>query len=615
MGVYAFVAILARLPMRRNSLVSLTLAVVLSLAVLLPFAMPYLQVERELGLKRSLGEVVDLSADWQDFLSVPKQNLVHGNLLAGFEHQGNYPDEHRLFPGIMPVFLALIGVGMSQTKARWFYAALAATAAILAFGPSIMLPSVGLIPLPYQFLYEYVPGLQGLRAPVRFDVLLMLGLSILAALGVVAIGHWIGNVRSRRPGLRVAVGCVIILLIGIEYLSVPVRTTPVEVGDSIPPVYRWLAQQPTDIVIVELPLGSKYGSLDMVLRAAKYQYLSTVHWHPTITGGFASFVPPTDRFVVSILQDFPSELALTLLREFDVRYVIVHTDVMKTDEWNAMQDQLAQFASDVSLAERFGSDFVYTIRPAAQEWSKLRVQCFIPKTIPQHDNPETFLIITNETPHIFVAKPTRRVHVLTTWMGDSASPSRTIPVALPLLIEPGAVVLSVSLNDLPTPGHYRLGLSASEPGSLTFACGSGVDVVAAGSTDTPRPVPIQFVDFETDAKRYRPGDAVRLTLHWRARARVREAYGLLVRMVTLDGQTVAQAEADHKDDRPLTIRWRPGEIFEDRLEVHIPAQTWPGIYGLEVVMHSSADRQPLLTLNEYDQPVEPLVIGSIEFVH
>ena len=153
-----------------------------------------------------------------------------------------------LFPGLVGLALALWGLIRGRGRTRWFFFVLLLAAFVLSLGPRLYLAPgqpAGLdVNLPYAWLYAIVPGFKALRAPARFDVLVMLSLAVLAGYGVAALG------QVSRPGIstRLAQVGIPVLLVGLVVLESLVwpaaHAEPVPVGDQVPPVYRWLAEQP-----------------------------------------------------------------------------------------------------------------------------------------------------------------------------------------------------------------------------------------------------------------------------------------------------------------------------------------------------------------------------------
>jgi hypothetical protein len=175
---------------------------------------------------------------------------------------------------------------------------------------------------PYRLLLDHVPGFEGVRVPARFAMIVALMLSILAGYGAAAFG------RQARAIAILGVLCVFFL---IEATHVPflVNGTTAPRGFNAPEarlyrpgrgpaVYREVARQASDGVLVELPLGQP----DYDLRA---MYYSMVHWRPLLNG-YSGFAPPHYGQLTFALTDIPRhpEFSLDLLEEVGATHAIVH---------------------------------------------------------------------------------------------------------------------------------------------------------------------------------------------------------------------------------------------------------------------------------------------------
>ena len=175
---------------------------------------------------------------------------------------------------------------------------------------------------PYRFLYDYVPGWDGVRAPARFATIGVLMLAVLGAFGAAWLSRW-------RPGrwIMVALACLFL----IESLAVPMTVNGVEPPEGLampsarifrpgraPAVYRQIARQRPDAVVAELPIGQP----DYDLRAV---YYSVVHWRPVLNG-YSGFFPPHYGQLVTALSDVPRhpDVALAALRAAGATLVVVH---------------------------------------------------------------------------------------------------------------------------------------------------------------------------------------------------------------------------------------------------------------------------------------------------
>ncbi len=164
---------------------------------------------------------------------------------------------------------------------------------------------------PYRLLYEYVPGFSGIRAVPRIHILTMLGLSMLAGFGVMRL-------RARFPSLsRSALAVALVLLICVEYLSVPIPTIVV---DDVPAVYGWLAEQPGDFAVMQYPLGSSDDH--QVRYSIQYQYNSRLHGKKLVNG-YSGFFSPVFAALDDQAEGFPSDRRVTDLEALGVRYVVV----------------------------------------------------------------------------------------------------------------------------------------------------------------------------------------------------------------------------------------------------------------------------------------------------
>ena len=99
-------------------------------------------------------------------------NVLYGSMTGG-------ADERRLFPGILPPLLALVGLLLvpPATPAIAYLVGL-----VLAF--ELSLGAHGVL---YPLLYEHVGVFRALRAPARASVFCLLFLGVLAAYGTAAL--------------------------------------------------------------------------------------------------------------------------------------------------------------------------------------------------------------------------------------------------------------------------------------------------------------------------------------------------------------------------------------------------------------------------------------------
>jgi hypothetical protein len=198
-------------------------------------------------------------------------------------------------------------------------------AALFALGPRIEAAGHGLGPGPYLWLYEYIPGFDGLRVPARMLMLVALFLSILTGIGATTLL----SVRARRFGAVVVfAGAVGVLAEGwVAPISMNLPVLPGE-GLRLPPaphggnrvsdVYRVVRDLPDPVVLAELPFGDEAYDITAVFYAG-------FHRRPLLNG-FSGFIPgsyPKRRAVLGGLPE-DAERAAELLRSTGVTHVLVH---------------------------------------------------------------------------------------------------------------------------------------------------------------------------------------------------------------------------------------------------------------------------------------------------
>jgi hypothetical protein len=279
-------------------------AALVSIAIVLPFLRPYLELQRDTGFARPLEESYALGANWSAYLT--SAAWAHRWLLPYLP-----PWKEVLFPGALATVLGLVGAwrGTRPTEARstrdvaGFYVLLTGLALWASFGPQAGL---------YLLMYEWLPTFSLLHAPSRFGVVVVLGLSVLAGF---AIEH---AARSRPVQHRRAIGFVLALVATAELTGIPWRWT------ELPPrarAYTMLRMLPRGVV-TEFPFFWRRGDFP---RHAAYLLNSTYHWQPLVNG-YGDFIPTDFREMVDDLGLFPTERGFERLRERDVRYLVFHLD-------------------------------------------------------------------------------------------------------------------------------------------------------------------------------------------------------------------------------------------------------------------------------------------------
>ena len=311
-------------------------AAIVSILLVAPYAIPYTKGARAFG-ERTIEEVRNWSPPLASYMGAPESNWWYDKPREGLD-----PVEKALFPGLVIVVLAVVGVISRPRK----YAVPYAILGVVAFDLSL-----GVNGMTYRYLFDTVWLYRGLRVPGRMFVMVSAGLSVLAAIGLTRVATW------PRWGPRAALALLVFSV--VEAVSIPLPTEPIPPPAS--KVDLWLAQQPR-VPIAEWP-WPRSDALGFT-RAPIYMYRSIRHWQPLVNGYSGNY---TEGYIVFLdaTRDFPARAAVRHMQDMGVRYVILHSQpdparfvdvVRRIAHQPALQFQFAENTGDEEIA-------VYLLRP------------------------------------------------------------------------------------------------------------------------------------------------------------------------------------------------------------------------------------------------------------
>jgi hypothetical protein len=214
------------------------------------------------------------------------------------------------------------------------------------------------MPAPYDFLYRFVPGFEGVRVPARYAMVVAFALSIAGASAMTPI-------LKRRGGL------VVLALVSILFFAEAHGETfsvngmgstqgyalpepRVEPPRRAPAIYKRVASLPRDIALLELPVGDSNWDLRSV-------YYSTVHWRKVVNG-YSGFFPPGYGLLVLAMTDpsRSSDVSWQVIRSAGVTHVIVHERAFRTPEVEQIERWLRSHGA--REMQREGADVLYEVR-------------------------------------------------------------------------------------------------------------------------------------------------------------------------------------------------------------------------------------------------------------
>ena len=261
-----------------------------------------------------------LSADLLAFLTPHEFHPLWGQVAAQFARRFTSPvSEHTVFTGYVPLLLGIWGICRGG-RPRGFWTLTAFSFALLAMGPALHVAGQQLpIPLPYALL-QYLPIVRITRSVSRFDVMVMLALGMLSAIGLVALIHSRGN--HALQGIRLhLIALAVILLTLFEFLPIPY---PISLPDT-PSWYKRLAEEQGDFAILNLPMNWDRPG---------YLLYQTVHGKRLTAGYISRDDPRTLTERVSVLQQLRhlgpdvinqdlGQIGRSILNWLNVRYVVL----------------------------------------------------------------------------------------------------------------------------------------------------------------------------------------------------------------------------------------------------------------------------------------------------
>jgi hypothetical protein len=321
----------------RAVVVPLCAAALLAGGVALIYSLPYMESARVVGT-RAEAELTSFSAQVASYFSAPQENWLWGS--ASYPFEG---DELRLFPGLVAVALAVVGVAAHRRERLvWIYLALALLAIDLSLGTN---------GTTYRWLYGHVGVLQGFRAPARFGILAVCSLAVLAGFGFAYL--------TRRLAASRAMFIAVLAAIGLECGSAPLRL--MEVPRATPDVYTFLQKVPgkqDQSAVIELPMSSGFNVF--------YMFWSTRHWRPLVNG-YSGYIPRDYDETVKRMKTFPDAASIARLRTLNVEYILVHEYYYGQQERTALILSMVRSRELIPVGryrDWIGTTQVFALRPA-----------------------------------------------------------------------------------------------------------------------------------------------------------------------------------------------------------------------------------------------------------
>ncbi len=329
-----------RLPTRRLVIAGV-LGAVAFVAIAALIARPYLRVADENPeAKRPPSAVEAFSGPAKVFITAPDENLVWGDATAEIRDDLENVPEKTLFPGLLIVGLAIVGLGSASLdrRVRVGLGAGVVAVSVLALG---FQEDDGIL-WPYRVFYEVLPGWEAIRTPGRLVTFSSLALALLAAAGSESLFRrlrgWLAT-RDRDVGpggASLATGLLAAIL--VSAVVIEGRGAPFDLGDRQdqpavpdPPANTASLPAPQLHLPAQLPDDNR-----------RYLLWSTDGFSDLVNGR-ASTIPNLTEDTIEAMDSFPDPQSVALLLQLGVRSVILHTDrAPGTPQANAATASIAE---------------------------------------------------------------------------------------------------------------------------------------------------------------------------------------------------------------------------------------------------------------------------------
>lgn len=267
--------------------------------------------------------VEEFSGPLSVFILNSDENWVWGDATLSLFNEVNNPAEKTLFPGLVILLLAGVGLGSSSFP-RWLRVGLGVSALVLWVLELGFQEEDGWL-WPYRIVYDLLPGWEAIRTPGRLATFSSLALALLAGAGAESTLRAARRRLGRRPpaiGARAASAAVaslaalLVLAVVVEGRGLPFDPF----DDQDQPVVDLVPPSVADVPAPQLHLPAEGGE-----ENRRYLLWSSDGF-PEIVNGRASTRPDSIEQLILEMRSFPDRASVARLRDYGVRSVILHTD-------------------------------------------------------------------------------------------------------------------------------------------------------------------------------------------------------------------------------------------------------------------------------------------------
>jgi len=344
---------------------------IVALVFISPLAVPVARSLQGGERPNSLRYLDQFSASPLDFVYPNVMHPLWGVKLLEYYKQNIY--ENTLYIGWLPLGLAILALRRQHGKVRQAFAWLGLIFAIMAMGTTLHWSSTSpvyiavpawvervftvamgfltkrlafypissyslrvegaiYLPMPTLLLYLYLPFFSAMRVWARLGLITVFAVSVLAGYGLDPLCAWSGwrGIAERSRVHNAVVSIAALVLVILDFAVFPFAIGACKVQDQ--PVYLWLARQDGDFAVMMYPTNKAIGGLPV--------YETLVRAKKKAVYGQGTFFPRAFNEHRAELESFPSEASIVLLKDWEVRYVLIGAN-WYGDAWPQLEARLA----------------------------------------------------------------------------------------------------------------------------------------------------------------------------------------------------------------------------------------------------------------------------------
>jgi hypothetical protein len=290
--------------------------------------LPYLNLNAQSGLAdRSVDYLNRYSASISDFFMPSVKQFLWGQWIDN-HFSPEFYNEATLYIGAVSFVLAmlawwkwrkadfpdLLGISLVVTIASIILALgiqLHWLGEQVTFLPRILQPifhrtAMPQIFLPAYYLYKFLPFFSKMRVMMRFGLFALIFFSMTAGLGASIL------IKSAAPKIKAWVGIGLLILVFIDFYPGPLTGF---VPTTARPVDGWLAEQPAIGALAQFPFSQESEQSQV--------YNTIVNQKPFLGGYFNANQPEQYLRIMPVMEGFPSNESVAMLKTLGVAYVVV----------------------------------------------------------------------------------------------------------------------------------------------------------------------------------------------------------------------------------------------------------------------------------------------------